>query len=390
MPSLTLAAVGDMSFAGAVGELVKQRPPAFMFEHVAELLASADLRFGNLESVMLPPDFPARHVSPRALCGVDHAVEALRPIGFHVLNQATNHALDCGSLGLAHTYRRLVEIGAQPLGAGPTAEEAHAFRVVKAKGMRVGFLGWQEPCNWTLEGGGGRIAYFDLPSAVEEVRRRSAEVDVLVASLHADLEFRDGPSVLKVQWCRALADAGATIVLCHHPHVPQGIERRGNALIAYSLGNFIFRISEYLKAGSPHTDKAQVLMMTVEPGRVIDYRREHFRISHTDHRPEPCGFLARRGDARHSDRLDALVADEARLRSAWQESCLHYLRIHWDDIVKAGPAGFIDTHAWRLMGLSEHQHWLAGLREMAMAAYARNKDGDFTHCRPNAPFEGRK
>jgi poly-gamma-glutamate synthesis protein (capsule biosynthesis protein) len=39
---------------------------------------------------------------------------------------------------------------------------------------------------------------------------------------------------------RGLIDAGANLVVGHHPHVLQGIEYYGDGVIAYSLGNFVF------------------------------------------------------------------------------------------------------------------------------------------------------
>ena len=387
MAKLMLAAVGDISFGGPVGPLVQQHGPDWIFEHVRETLQAADVRFGNIESVMLPAEFPEDKIRPRAVCSGDHVAESLRRIGFDVLHQANNHALDCGSIGLEHTYQKVIETGAQALGAGPTADEAQALHVVEKNGVRLGFLGWQETCNWTLQGGGGRLAYFDLSRAVEQIKESLPGVDVLVASLHADMEFSDGPSLLKVKWCRALAEAGAQVVLCHHPHVPQGIERWADALIAYSLGNFVFRISDYFTRWSNHTDKAQVLLMEIEDGKVADFRREYFRIDHQTGRAAPIGFLKRRADVKHSDRLDAIVADEAKLRQTWHESCLHYLKINWDELTHTSPEKFIEQYGWRLLGLTEHAHWTQGLYEMAQAHYEQRKAGDFEHHRPNTPFE---
>jgi poly-gamma-glutamate synthesis protein (capsule biosynthesis protein) len=39
---------------------------------------------------------------------------------------------------------------------------------------------------------------------------------------------------------QAAVDAGAALVIGHHPHVLQGYRRDGGTLIAYSIGNFVF------------------------------------------------------------------------------------------------------------------------------------------------------
>jgi IMP dehydrogenase/GMP reductase len=49
-----------------------------------------------------------------------------------------------------------------------------------------------------------------------------------------------GGNIVTAEAARALVDAGADLVIGHHPHVLQGIERHGDGIIAYSLGNFVF------------------------------------------------------------------------------------------------------------------------------------------------------
>ena len=83
------------------------------------------------------------------------------------------------------------------------------------------------------------------PSAQAQLgrsRRRpcAAEHDLLVVVVHWGDEYDDGPSLPQVRAAHALVDAGADLVIGHHPHVLQGVQRHGRGLIAYSLGNFLF------------------------------------------------------------------------------------------------------------------------------------------------------
>ena len=59
-------------------------------------------------------------------------------------------------------------------------------------------------------------------------------------SVHWGEEFLDYPSASQVVFAHKLVDAGASLILGHHPHVLQGIERYNGSVIAYSLGNFVF------------------------------------------------------------------------------------------------------------------------------------------------------
>lgn len=64
--------------------------------------------------------------------------------------------------------------------------------------------------------------------------------DFLVVSLHWGEEYMNYPSPQQVVFAHRLVDQGVHLILGHHPHVLQGVERYKGALIAYSLGNFIF------------------------------------------------------------------------------------------------------------------------------------------------------
>ena len=131
MSKITLAAVGDISFAGRVEKTVNEHNKAYLFEEVKSDLSKSDILFGNLESVMIPDDFPLEKSSGSPLQSRDSVAEVLRPIGFDVLHTASNHALDCGWRGLVNTYVRILEIGIQPLGTGHSRREARSLRIVE-------------------------------------------------------------------------------------------------------------------------------------------------------------------------------------------------------------------------------------------------------------------
>ena len=386
MMKLVLGAVGDIALDGEAEELLRLHGPEYLFERARDSLRAADVLFGNLESVILPEDYPRDKISRHALFGPDAVWKILKASGFDVLNQAANHALDCGRRGLLYTNRRIRDAGAQPLGAGETPEDARAMRVVRKKGMRVGFLGYLEPSNWTLEGGGGRVAYFKLPRVIEDIRRNRTDVDVLVVSVHAGLEFRPGPSIPRVEACRKVAEAGADVVLCHHPHVPQGVERWGESVIAYSLGNFAFRATSYLKSNSLDVLRAHVFFVDIEDGKIVGWRREYFRLDEKENRPVPLTGEEAAREKIHYEALDTIVADAKRLREIWYESCRLYLAQYWKSLTEAGPEGFIERSGWRVLGNDESANWVTGILELARTEYEKNAHGDFEFVCPNSPF----
>ena len=81
---------------------------------------------------------------------------------------------------------------------------------------------------------------MDLPSLREDLARLAHRVDVAVVSMHAGTEYSAKPNPQQVAFAEAAIDAGARIVVGHHPHVTGPWVRRGDGVIFYSLGNLVF------------------------------------------------------------------------------------------------------------------------------------------------------
>ena len=77
-------------------------------------------------------------------------------------------------------------------------------------------------------------------AALEARVREAHEVGPVLVSLHWGRTGALLPTKEQRRLAARLIDAGATVVLGHGPHTPQGIERRGRGVIAYSLGNVAF------------------------------------------------------------------------------------------------------------------------------------------------------
>lgn len=86
-------------------------------------------------------------------------------------------------------------------------------------------------------GGGAMWRDSQSPAAITALKQRA---DLAVVQLHSGYQYAAVPSDTLRENARAAIDAGADIVICHHPHVTQGFEWYKGRLIAYSLGNFVF------------------------------------------------------------------------------------------------------------------------------------------------------
>lgn len=213
--------------------------PAGLWAEVIPLLRRADVAFANLETPVAPrtgqPGRPFQFNAPEDLPG------ALRASGFTVLSTANNHAFDQGHKGLAETLERLEAAGLLAVGSGPTRAQAEQPRILAVKGLRIAFLGFTDIFNANLDGSKDRpwVRPMDPAAAAAAVRAARAQADAVVVSIHWGAEYQHAPLARQRAIATQLAEAGADLILGHHPHVLQPVTRLGRTVVAYSMGNFI-------------------------------------------------------------------------------------------------------------------------------------------------------
>ena len=386
-----LGAVGDIGFLRTISESMYANGADWPFERVRADLARADFLFGNMESVMLPPDFPARNLHPKALVctmpGADQA-GALRRAGFDVLNMAANHVLDAGTRGLFNTRDHLRKAGIAVVGVGRTQVEARRLVVVEKAGLRVGFLGYCEPNNCTLHTAGPTHAHYDPAEVIRDVRRHRRSVDALVVSVHADIEFMPTPSWPRREAGRRIAEAGASVVLMHHPHVPQGVERHRGSLIAYSLGNFIFpgHSMPYMAEHGPHTSDSLILLVELSRRGVGGFERIPCVIQKPqEERPVPAAGRERARLLRYFDTLDRMVHDDRTVRRVWRDTVRDFLKGYIGIIRNAPKADtdlLLEDVLPRMLFVAEDRRVMEEAAEMAREHWIRIVAGDNTYQRP--------
>jgi poly-gamma-glutamate synthesis protein (capsule biosynthesis protein) len=157
---------------------------------------------------------------------------------------ANNHTGDYGPGALVETVEALERHGILPLGAGRDGERASRFLVFEhgSSRVRIAVLAFSNMLPAAFYADADRPGTNAArPEAIaRDVAAARAEADVVIVALHFGDEWSATPSKTQRKVARMAVDAGADLVVGHHPHVLQGLERRGRALIAYSLGNFLF------------------------------------------------------------------------------------------------------------------------------------------------------
>ena len=219
MEEVLLCAVGD------VAAFFKE--PESMFVHTADILNEADITFGQNERHYtdryterdLLPGVPITEISPLA-----HAA-ALKLGGFDVMSFASNHCMDPGCAPMrASTFYQQVDY--QP-GTPP--------EIISVANRD------------------------DLAAAIEDIKKAKASADIVVVSFHWGLHHMRGTlAMYEREVAHAVIDAGADLIVGHHPHVLKGIEVYKGKAVFYSMGNFAFdlplsvRTQRQKKLGAKH------------------------------------------------------------------------------------------------------------------------------------------
>ena len=240
MKSVVLLGVGDTMLGGRVSETIINKGENFVFGRVKEILPEHDIFFLNLEMPFSEGSSPVlSHAHESFVVPFSH-IKVLKYLGVHVANIGTNHLMDFGEKALLDTIELLSNEGIHPVGGGKNENEARKPVVLEIKGIRLGFLGYCKIGEYTAKDDKGGAAPLQQESIMEDVEKIKNEVDYVILSLHWGTELSEYPSPEQVALAHSLIDAGVDVILGHHPHVLQGIERYNSGLIFYSLGNFIF------------------------------------------------------------------------------------------------------------------------------------------------------
>src|SRR3989344_5233438 len=274
----TLLFVGDIMLDRGVEWQIHRRPPVggggdwtWPFQHIADFLKTADLVFCNLESQIsntgnnVGSDYSFR-ADPASIEGLVYA-------GFDVLSVANNHSFDYTKEALEDSMVRLKKAGILPVGGGLSKQEAYGLVIREAGNSKIGFLAYTNSGSpvWAATETNSGIAWIDednLEEILKDIRTASAKVDILVVSLHAGEEYEPEPNQFQKTFSRGAIEAGADLLVGHHPHVvqspvPHTIQGGSHGWVAYSLGNFLFD-----QDFSQQTKKGAILKLVVEDKKI--------------------------------------------------------------------------------------------------------------------------
>jgi poly-gamma-glutamate synthesis protein (capsule biosynthesis protein) len=228
-----------------------------LFSDVADVFHRADFAFVNLETPVAPAH--SHGSKPFMFDAPPLLLDALKASGIKIVSFANNHVMDQGWAGFTETREHLVEKGLLFAGSGDNQEKSWQPVFTQANGIKVGWLGMTRWLNgnrnpdkddqpqvnfFPYPGESGGAPGADEASVLETIKKSRAQCDFLVVSIHWGVEYAPAPRPEDVEMAHKMLDAGASVIVGHHPHVLQPVETYRtqdgrDTVIFYSLGNFL-------------------------------------------------------------------------------------------------------------------------------------------------------
>lgn len=196
--------------------------PGYFLQNVKDIFASDDLTIVNLEGPLTTSE--ERADKQFSFKGDPSYTEILTSGSVEACNLANNHSKDYGIQGYEDTIANVEAAGIKTFGYERTA-------IWETNGVKVGLAGVYELAE-------GMDCQDDMTAAIQSLK--DAGADLVIVSFHWGVEKENYPDETQQALAHAAIDQGADLVLGHHPHVLQGIEKYQGKYIVYSLGNFCF------------------------------------------------------------------------------------------------------------------------------------------------------
>lgn len=219
--------VGDVMLARHVEYLMNKYGGNYPFEKITNINNKNNYLIGNFEASVpkkhqKTPNFQFRFSVN------DKYLRNLAVFGFTHMSLANNHTFDFGKEGFENTKNKLVENGIESFGH-PSVLSTSSVIFIENYNSNLAIIGIH-----TL---------FNPPTddkLSEIINWTKGKSDLQIVYIHWGDEYELNQSVAQRNFAQKLAKMGIDIIIGHHPHVVQGIEKIDDTLVFYSLGNFIF------------------------------------------------------------------------------------------------------------------------------------------------------
>jgi len=281
---ITLLFVGDIMLARGIAKQIKKyQDPRYPFLKIASTTQSVNLTFGNLEGPISSRG--KNQGSIYSFRAKPEVIEGLKFAGFDILSLANNHILDWGKQALEDTITTLNNNSIKTIGAGRNYQEANKPVIIDFNIVKIAFLAYTNlyPNSFKAINDSAGISDFDINQIKKEIWRiknssshSEQAADIVIISFHWGDEYQIHSNKIQQNIAHALIDAGADLIIGHHPHSVQEIESYRNGWIAYSLGNFIFD-----QNFSKETQQGLILKVKIQNKKIVEVKPIKIKFSKT-------------------------------------------------------------------------------------------------------------
>lgn len=222
---------GDLMLDRNVGTQIKKNGLPYIFEELEKsgLFAGFDLISANLEGAVTENGGHYAPINAYDFAFHPKLIEELKRYDFSFFTLANNHFTDQGEKGTKETRENLVELGFDFVGCPDKQVGDCSTKIIEVSGKKIGMAGFS-------------LVYglLDNEKAKNKIQELRVGSDLVVVNVHWGEEYTHNFNSHQEKLGHDLIDAGADIIIGHHPHVVQGMEIYKGKPIFYSLGNFVF------------------------------------------------------------------------------------------------------------------------------------------------------
>lgn len=235
--------VGDMMLGRSITNKGSKNNYKNMFSGVSDLWKDSDYVAGNLECVLLDnaSDYEKNdkeiHINAET-----KTANVLKENGFTLLSLANNHLADFKAKGVVNTLDTLDKVGLKHVGAGRNLTEAAEYDIQEINGVKIATIAVSDiiPKDFAARDSKAGILTTKTLKYYQAVKDASEKADLVIANIHWGVEYGMTETEAQQQLARNLINWGVDVVIGSHPHVLQPVEKYGDGIIFYSMGNFVF------------------------------------------------------------------------------------------------------------------------------------------------------
>ena len=235
--------VGDMMLGRSITNKGSKNNYKNMFSGVSDLWKDSDYVAGNLECVLLDnaSDYEKNdkeiHINAET-----KTANVLKENGFTLVSLANNHLADFKAKGVVNTLDTLDKVGLKHVGAGRNLTEAAEYDMQEINGVKIATIAVSDiiPKDFAARDSKAGILTTKTLKYYQAVKDASEKADLVIANIHWGVEYGMTETEAQQQLARNLINWGVDVVIGSHPHVLQPVEKYGDGIIFYSMGNFVF------------------------------------------------------------------------------------------------------------------------------------------------------